>query len=649
MSDEMRPRMQERTEEIRWDKLDNTAHLFPVIAGQGMSNVYRICAVLTENIRREKLQEALDWLLPQFPVFNVRIRKGMFWYYFEENRNPAPRVSVESDWPCQYIEASRNRNYLFRVTYYKNRINLEVFHALTDGMGAFSFLRELVCQYLRLTERELGSLPHRLSEETSVDYTDSFLANYKKAAAKSYHSEHAYHLSGRTFETGKMGVVHGFLPLADVKARSKHYGASMNEFLVAAFIWAVYKEKMKGRPHGEPVAVAVPVNLRPHFASKTTKNFFVMVTAVFHPEEESYSFPEVVETVKESLRPQMEKDHLEEIFSYNVSNEKNPVLRVVPMEIKKPAMRAVYRAAAKANTTTLSNVGQTVMPPEYKPYVRSFYSFLSRSLGQNLKGCVCSYEDTMIFTITSTFTDDALQRFFFSFLREEGIPVHVEGNGVYEEVPGSGGACPGEEESRPDSSCHAEQGKLAGEYPKFSHRRGGVSLARRIYQGAAIAVFLLLFFLNVRVQARVRWDLIAGAAMLYAYLTWEVSFLHHGGYMKKILTQVFAGILTVIGLDVILGFSGWSLEFVVPGALALFDVAIVILMIVNSRNWQSYLPVQILLLVLSLIPLALFRVHLTHIRIIARLGFLVVLGIFLATVIIGGRRSRQELKRRFHL
>lgn len=28
--------------QVRWDKLDNTAHLFPSIAGESMTNVYRI-------------------------------------------------------------------------------------------------------------------------------------------------------------------------------------------------------------------------------------------------------------------------------------------------------------------------------------------------------------------------------------------------------------------------------------------------------------------------------------------------------------------------------------------------------------------------------------------------------------------------------
>ena len=49
----VKKRQEERSREIRWDHLDNTAHLFPVIAGAGMSNVYRVCAVLKEETGAE--------------------------------------------------------------------------------------------------------------------------------------------------------------------------------------------------------------------------------------------------------------------------------------------------------------------------------------------------------------------------------------------------------------------------------------------------------------------------------------------------------------------------------------------------------------------------------------------------------------------
>ena len=37
----------------------------------------------------------LDVMLPKFDGFNVRLRQGVFWYYFEENGKPAPKVRRE--------------------------------------------------------------------------------------------------------------------------------------------------------------------------------------------------------------------------------------------------------------------------------------------------------------------------------------------------------------------------------------------------------------------------------------------------------------------------------------------------------------------------------------------------------------------------
>ena len=103
------------SQEIRWDKLDNTANLFPVIAGESMSNVYRISVTLTELVDHELLQEALDIVLPKFDGFNLRLQKGIFWYYFEENGNPAPKVKEENTYPCRFIVQNKNKHYLFSV------------------------------------------------------------------------------------------------------------------------------------------------------------------------------------------------------------------------------------------------------------------------------------------------------------------------------------------------------------------------------------------------------------------------------------------------------------------------------------------------------------------------------------------------------
>ena len=426
------PRRRRYQQDIRWDRLDNTAHLFPVIAGERMSNVYRISVTLTELIEPELLQQALDIVLPKFDGFNLRLRSGVFWHYFEENGKPAPRVREEKTYPCRFIRGNQNNSYLFRVTYYKYRINLEVFHVLTDGMGGFNFIKELTYQYLRLRHPELaGPAGDSLSHGTTLNREDSFLKHYKRTAKKLYKTQKAYLIKGETLHTGEFGVMHGYLKLPELKQVCRSYGASINEYLVAAYIWSVYTECLHTMPSEKPIRVAVPVNLRPYFHSTTTKNFFVMVSAEFHPTGDSYTFPQVVEAVRESLRAQMNAEHLEQIFSYNVSSQKSPVLKLIPLPLKNLGMRSVYTRSALANTATITNVGVVEVAEPYQPYIEQFHAFLAISTGQHVKGTICSYRDTLVFSFSYDLSDPSVQRGFFRRLAQDGLHVEIESNGVH--------------------------------------------------------------------------------------------------------------------------------------------------------------------------------------------------------------------------
>lgn len=421
----------EIAKDIRWDRLDNTAHLFPVIAGEDMSNVYRISVTLTELIQPEFLQEALNIVLPKFDGFNLRLRQGVFWYYFEENGKPAPKVREESNFPCRFIVQNKNQSYMFRVTYYKYRINLEVFHVLTDGMGGINFLKELTYQYLRLVHPELRELVgDSLSSDTSLNREDSFLKNYKRSHAKGYKTQKAYLIKGEKLRPGEFGVMHGYMKIAELKEVCHAYGVSINEYLVGAYIWSVYTECMHGMASERPIRVAVPVNLRPYFNSITTKNFFVMVSAEFHPTKDIYTFQEVLEIVRESLRSQINKDNLEKLFSYNVSNEKIWIARAVPLVFKNMAMRYVYTTSALANTATVTNIGNISVAEPYQSYVEIFHAFLAMSKGQHLKGTICSYGDTLVFSFSYDLVDTSVQRGFFRKLAADGVHVEIESNGV---------------------------------------------------------------------------------------------------------------------------------------------------------------------------------------------------------------------------
>lgn len=163
-----------------WRRLDNAAKLFSAASTKHDTRVFRFYCELEELVQPEILQEALDLTVETYPTFLAVMRKGLFWHYLEPS-NLRPEVKEEYREPCSRIYVKDKKNLLFEVTYYKKRINFEVFHVLTDGTGATEFLRELVKNYLYLEHQDEGLehvsfLPEGATLQDQED--DSFLKYY---------------------------------------------------------------------------------------------------------------------------------------------------------------------------------------------------------------------------------------------------------------------------------------------------------------------------------------------------------------------------------------------------------------------------------------------------------------------------------------
>ena len=62
----------------RWHRLDNTGKIFPMIANENLSNVFRISVTLKEEIDPGLLGQALEEVLPWFGGFKVKLKRGFF-------------------------------------------------------------------------------------------------------------------------------------------------------------------------------------------------------------------------------------------------------------------------------------------------------------------------------------------------------------------------------------------------------------------------------------------------------------------------------------------------------------------------------------------------------------------------------------------
>ena len=186
-------------------------------------------------------------------------------------------------------------------------------------------------------------------------------------------------------------------------------------------------------------------------------------------------------------------------------------------------------------------------------------------------------------------------------------------------------------------------------YPNIRVRVRRYHLLLRIYLFLSIVLEALFVGLNYEYFHGTYWSLITLSAFAYGYFTMAVSLAGRIGYKAKIIWQTIFAILFVILIDWVTGFRGWSLNYVLPSGILLMDVGIILLMLCNKRNWQTYIMFEMFLILCSIIPLILWGIGSITKPLISLIAAAFSLFLFLGTIIIGDYKAREELKRRFHI
>lgn len=186
-------------------------------------------------------------------------------------------------------------------------------------------------------------------------------------------------------------------------------------------------------------------------------------------------------------------------------------------------------------------------------------------------------------------------------------------------------------------------------YPDVRDTSRKYRMLENILLFLSIVAAIITLTIDFLAEGPMGWSLIVGLILIYANVTVRLAIIGKSGYRFKTVSMVILAIVILWAIDYLTGNRGWALSVVFPSAIVLIDVAILILMIVNSRNWQSYMMLQIFTILLSIIPMVLLGVGIIKWKYMAMIAMALSLFIFLGTLIIGDRRARTELKRRFHV
>ena len=369
------------------------------------------------------LQRALEQTIQEFPLYRSILKKGLFWYYFEES-NILPQVAEEALPACSPIYNADKHGLLFRVLYYQQRINLEVFHALADGSGAMQFLRTMVFHYLKEKHAISGQLTDYDASQDQRSQ-DAFYKYYDKTGSVPKIKRHrASRIRGERLPDNRLGITEGFMSAKAVLEKAHEYQATLSEFLIALLIGSI-QDGMAVRERALPVVITVPVDLRRFFPAQTARNFFRVIQVSHRFQEDGQGLAQILASVRETFRQQLTHENLSGIIGHYAAFENNPLIKAIPLQAKIPLLRMIGLRVAGEDTAAFSNIGRVAMPAEAAEYIRLFDVFASTKRPQL---CVCSFGDTLAISVSSPLVDTGIQRRFFRRLAEMGISVQVVSN-----------------------------------------------------------------------------------------------------------------------------------------------------------------------------------------------------------------------------
>ena len=581
----------------KWRKLDNAALAFPLVTGKNDTRVFRFYCQLKEPVDGEILQQALDQTMEKYPLFQAVLRKGLFWFYLER-RDIHATVKPEKRPPCSRLYIPDKKSLLFQVSYHENRINFEVYHALTDGTGAMNFLLELVQNYLILAHPE-ANLPRLRHEENITpgdQEEDSFSQYYSSEIPRNKEKKPAaVKLKGEKLVHSDMDITEVIIPVKETLAKARFYGVSLTVLLTAMFLCAIHDEIPKNRQK-KPVTLMIPVNLRNYFPSQSMGNFFGWIEVGYVFVDET-TFEEVLLSVKEQFQNELQKDKIAMNMNGYVRIEKNPFVRAVPLEIKKYFLMAGANLGSRSITAVYSNIGIIRLPEEYKDYIDRFGIFASTD---SLQLCSCSYGDQLVLGFTSKIPDDSIQRNFMKMLKQEEISYREEKN----EFPGCG-----EKQQKEDRKV------------------------MQIFSFLCLAVAVICGMLNYLSLDTLNWFWFAAAGCFCAWLVVFVAYAKRRNILKNETWQLLIITVLCILWDHFTGWRGWSLDFVFPfGSLAVIG-SIPVIAKVNRLEPEEYLYYLIQAALIGCVPVILLCAGLIHYQIpsvvCVGISFLVLAGLFI--------------------
>lgn len=404
-----------------WRKLDNMAKIFS-LADKKKNNIFRYTAILKYDIDEKKLKEAVDKSINNYLVFKVKKGTGIFWNYLVKNEK---EIIIKKEIPSNIINFDKNNNYLFKVIYNKNQINLEMYHLLTDGLGAKLFFQDILNNYISL-KYNIKIVQNKIIK---LNNNDEYLNNSNKKLKCEKENKNAFIIQDKNNLLNNKTYYY-ILNLERLKNICKKKRVSITEYITSIYIYTIYKT-LYDPSSKKDIMINIPIDLRKYYNVETLFNFFTCTSIegkVINKKDLSFDY--ILDVVHTQFKNKITKENIDKYLYRDVKLGTNLGIRLVPLFFKKKIMKYLGHLVSKSTTTTLSNVGKIELDEIVKKYITNVMVTVNAGEIQKIKCTICSYENKLTITINSNLIDKSFENEFYKNLKKYIGFVKIESNNV---------------------------------------------------------------------------------------------------------------------------------------------------------------------------------------------------------------------------
>lgn len=398
-----------------WYPVDNVSFLYSVLKNKKRQNVFRFSCELKDDIDKDYLQIALRETLKVYDNFHINLKVGAFSYYFETSI-VYPKVYKESRPICHKI-LYNDKDLLYEVSFFNNRINLEVSHILCDAQEGMKFFKMLVSNYVKYYYNESYIKEERVTSELGA-VQDDLPSDNKEVAELTNNYKNVFKYGGDKYRY-KTRFYELHCDLSGIIDLANRYNTELPTFLISLIIFSMLAE-FRVKDTNKRIKIELPVDLRTFSEANASQNCFDIFYVDYDPACGKLQFTDIIESVALQLKS---RDTSGEVGNHlNVSFQKFISAKGSPLFIKKVGMDLIYKNVSRRRSLIYSNVGTLIFDENIEEYIKSVSLLSSTS---DMRFTLISNKNDLCIGISSVYKYNNVLRNFIKLLNDTGLKMYI--------------------------------------------------------------------------------------------------------------------------------------------------------------------------------------------------------------------------------